>query len=84
MRIGRNQRAPIPADRVDNKITRQADLLMEAPEEQRGGRRRITRPAWQMPRSDPSRLVWEAAAANERLGPLTGLWFESAAARSTR
>jgi hypothetical protein len=29
-----------------------------------------------MPRSDPS-LVWEAAAANERLGPLTGLWFES-------
>ena len=28
--------------------------------------------------------VWEAAAANERLGPLTGLWFESVAARSTR
>src|SRR5277367_6230581 len=25
-----------------------------------------------IPRSDPSRLVWEAAAANERLGPLSG------------
>ena len=25
-------------------------------------------PERQMPRSDPSRLVWEAAAANERLG----------------
>jgi hypothetical protein len=35
------------------------------------------------PVSDPS-LVWEAAAANERLGPLAGLWFESVAARSTR
>jgi hypothetical protein len=41
-------------------------------------------PERQIPRSDPSRLVWEAAAANERLGPLTGLWFESVAARSTR
>src|SRR6266496_2318009 len=31
----------------------------------------------QIPRSGPSRLLWEAVAANERLGPLTGLWLES-------
>ena len=41
-------------------------------------------PERQIPRSDPSRLVWETAAPNERLGLLTGLWFESGAARSTR
>ena len=43
MGIGCSQWAPIPADRVDDKITSQMDLLLEVPEEQMAGWPRLTR-----------------------------------------
>jgi hypothetical protein len=45
MRIGCNRWTAIPTDRVDDKIRRQTNLLLEVPEEQMAGWPRITRSA---------------------------------------
>src|ERR1700736_6722604 len=47
MGIGCGQQASIPADRVDDKIRRQKNLLLEVPEEQIAGWPRLTRAARQ-------------------------------------
>jgi hypothetical protein len=43
MGVGCGQRATIPSDRVDDKITGQMNLLVEVPEEQMAGQLRLTR-----------------------------------------